>query len=64
MIGREMLQEEGVERLGARRAGLAFCVVGPGLVVEVARAGDPGVLQRVRPGADLARAGLGGGYEI
>ncbi len=64
VVGREMLSEELLEVCGALLALLGVLVVRPRFVVEVTRAGDVGVLQGVRLGAELTGAGLGERYEI
>lgn len=59
MIGRKMLLQELLE---TRRAGyprFAFLIVRAGLIVEVPRTGDVGILKRIGPGSQLPRAALG-----
>ena len=64
MIGREVLGEEELEIGRTLFAGGAFPIVRARLVVQVARAGDVGVLQRVGPGSELPGTGLGERSEI
>ncbi len=64
MAGRNVLGEEFLKGGGAGVAYLSLLVVRAGLVVEVAEAGDVGVLKGIGPGAELAGAGLGDGFEI
>ena len=53
-----MLAERGLKRRRAGLAGLSLLKLGAGVVVEVARAGDGGVLERVGPRAELGRITL------
>jgi hypothetical protein len=64
VIGRQMMGEGPlkVDRTGFTR--LAILVIGAGFVIEMSRPGDVGILQGVRPGAELAGAGFGEGYEL
>ena len=64
MIRRQVLREELLECCVTGLAGFALLIIGPGLVVEVARTFDVGVLEGIGPGAELPGAGLGQRDEI
>lgn len=64
MVRWQVLGQKSLESSGALFARLALLVVGPGLVVEVARAFNVGILKRVGPGAELSGAAFGQAYEI
>ena len=64
VTGREALVDQLLEGGDALFVGFAFLVVGAGLVVEMALAGDIGILQRVGPGAELPGAAFGNGFQI
>lgn len=64
MIGREVLGES-LDKIGrAVFARLAFLVVRPRLIVEMARTGDVGILERIGSAAQLPRATLGRRFQI
>jgi hypothetical protein len=64
MIGREVLGEKLLESDRTGFASLALLVVRARLIIEMTRAGDVGILQGIRPGAELPGAALGHRFQI
>ena len=64
MVGRQVLRQNPLELHCARFAGLALLVIRAAALVEVTWAGDVGVLEGIRPSAELTGAGFGERYEI